>query len=48
MSYAKIANKFNAEGIKTPFEKRWYPTTIKQYVDKGERQTKSGEEDPQP
>jgi site-specific DNA recombinase len=48
MSYAKIANKFNAEGIKTPFEKRWYPTTIKQYVDKGERQTKSGEENPQP
>lgn len=48
MSYAKIANKFNAESIKTPFEKRWYPTTIKQYVDKGERQTKSGEETPQP
>jgi site-specific DNA recombinase len=48
MSYAKIANKFNAEGVKTPFEKRWYPTTIKQYVDKGERQTKSGEENPQP
>jgi DNA invertase Pin-like site-specific DNA recombinase len=48
MSYAKIANKFNAEGIKTPFEKRWYATTIKQYIDKGDKQIRPGEENPQP
>ena len=48
MSYAKIANKFNAEDIKTPFEKRWYATTIKQYIDKGDKQIRPGEENPQP
>ena len=48
MSYAKIASKFNAEGIKTPFEKRWHATTIKQHVDKGEKQIRPGEVDPQP
>lgn len=48
MSYAKIANKFNAEGVQTPFEKRWYATTIKQYIDKGDKQIRPGEENPQP
>ena len=48
MSYAKIANKFNAEGVQTPFEKRWHATTIKQYIDKGDKQIRPGEENPQP
>lgn len=34
MSYRLIAEKLNKDGIKTAFGKKWYPATVKHYIDK--------------
>lgn len=34
MSYKSIADRLNKDGVKTAFEKKWHPTTVKNYLDK--------------
>jgi DNA invertase Pin-like site-specific DNA recombinase len=34
MSYKSIADRLNKDGIATAFGKKWYPATVKHYIDK--------------
>lgn len=34
MSYKAIADRLNKDGVKTAFDKKWHPTTVKNYLDK--------------
>lgn len=34
MSYRAIADRLNSDGVKTAFDKKWHPTTVKNYLDK--------------
>lgn len=34
MSYKSIADRLNKDGIVTAFGKKWYPATVKHYIDK--------------
>lgn len=36
MSYRAIADRLNKDGVKTAFNKKWHPTTVKNYLDKSE------------
>jgi len=36
MSYKAIADRLNKDGVKTALNKKWHPTTVKNYLDKKE------------
>lgn len=37
MSYKAIADRLNKDGVKTAFDKKWHPATVKHYVDKSKK-----------